>query len=192
MDIESSLAPNDPTSAKFSHLLVANRDCTEIKDSRHPANQLPSLLEEIESRQNSKVTDDRKDNEEQAQEKEDKKNELKCMECHQSDVLEKYGHKHKGQRLESYVQCQACADAKKNKRVEETCDLVIGPLKKGKIGPWTNHDDIEQIPQSIIERYRLTVKEIKQLSPFANYSPGQPSKVGVQKKKKDFLFNSIY
>ena len=36
---------------------------------------------------------------------------------------------------------------------------------------------LEPIPLEVIEKYRITLNEIKQMDRFADYSPGQPSKV---------------
>ena len=60
---------------------------------------------------------------------------------------------------------------------------VIGPLKRGQLAPWTKHEEIEEVPQRILERFRLTLDEIKSIPKFANYTPGEPAKVHKEMSK---------
>ena len=45
--------------------------------------------------------------------------------------------------------------------------------------------DLEPIPLEVIERYRITVDEIKQLDRFADYSAGQPNKGEITVPTRD-------
>ena len=47
--------------------------------------------------------------------------------------------------------------------------------------------DLEPIPLEVIEKYRITVDEIKQLDRFADYSAGQSNKVRIA-PARDFHF----
>ena len=214
MDLEKSLIPNDQMSSKIGHLLVARDNSAETdQDETVAGKQIKNILKQIEEGTLKEP--------EKSTEEEKKEEEIKCVQCHQNDILVKYGH-----RKNKTTDCEKCrklqleqsfpkteslnypnaksetktaksdedltsnTTTRKERSITEpspsntvrqsdkpSTECVIGPLKKGQLAPWSNHEEIEEIPQRIIERYRLTLDELKLIPRFKDYTPGEPSKV---------------
>ena len=71
-----------------------------------------------------------------------------------------------------------------------SCDNTVSnadePKNQSKVPDTDNimpisDEDIESIPEDVIQRYRLSAEEIRKLPRFENYEPGDPNNVGTFK-----------
>ena len=181
MDLERSLTSDSKKSKLLGNLVATKTD--SYLDKNDPANQLNDIIDDITKR---KGKNDAIEQESESKEEED----VKCVTCRKLQILEKYGHRTNLRNKQNKNFCRECFEAQKLQHLSQSANFVeeededgdrnkltMGPLPKGKLGPWTKEEDVELIPQTVIERYRLTLDEIKLIPKFTNYSHGEPTQV---------------
>ena len=84
------------------------------------------------------------------------------------------------ERPSDFVSCD-----KKDSQLAESKSQPKAQDKDNKV-VLVNDEDIESIPEAVIQCYKLSSEEIRKLPRFKNYDPGEPNNVSTVNSKKKF------
>ncbi len=111
-----------------------------------------------------------------------------CPDCKRSTEQCYYHSKQKGDQKdqalpdqernirESIPKLNVPGDGVKKNRKQRKKDRIISGMKH-QTSAGVSSERVESIPVDVIKQYRISVDDIKQMERFADYSPGEPSKV---------------
>lgn len=156
MDLENAITKNREKTKQLS-CLIRDRSVGSNEHPSHPMNHLDEILEYISSR--SKITAKRRVSDDDC---------IGLKKC-------KKGSSEDDRKTEEF-------DSEEEETVRENFDVPNRP--EGHRDPAMIHlpdgsraieGDVKDIPEGVIRRFRLGLKEIQQIPRFRDYTPGEPS-----------------
>ena len=160
MELDQSIS-HSQSSSNFSRCLLAGKPLCSVVDPEHPINHLDTILHEILPSPCRIGKRQRRKN---------KKRARNNVEGELTD----------GENIRTAPSYSDTREARSECTDHQTCDLPNPEADKQSIRNVQadiDYDGIEPIPVEIIERYRLTMSQIRDLPRFKDYDPGTPSQV---------------
>lgn len=165
MDLERAIAHGSDNKS-MANMLLETKD-TKLYPAGHPMNNLKELLHEIapiekplskkEKKKRKKALQKQEEQSRRAQELEQLDPSL-CVECYklQKSKRDVIGPQSRRQALKN----DKCVSCRKSVAEDES-----------------DSSEVESIPEDVVQQYKLTVEQIRQLPRFQDYATGQPNKV---------------